>query len=87
MFITATFGFVIIAALSLLAGFMLTCHVWEHRRYVHGGFGTDLSSRFIGRVGIIVPCKDVDLKLDENLRCCGNRDLHNIISNCNVHVL
>ena len=77
MFVTATFGFVIIAALSLLAGFMLTCHVWEHRRYVHGGFGTDLSSRFIGRVGIIVPCKDVDLKLEENLRCLFDQTFDN----------
>ncbi len=77
MFISVTLGFVVIAALSLLAGFMLTCHVWEHRRFVRGGFGIDLSSRFIGKVGVIVPCKDVDLKLKENLRCLFDQTFAN----------
>ena len=77
MFISITLGFVAIAALSLLAGFMLTCHVWEHRRFVRGGFGIDLSSRFIGKVGVIVPCKDVDLKLKENLRCLFDQTFDN----------
>ncbi|MBC18761.1 MAG: hypothetical protein CMJ74_00685 [Planctomycetaceae bacterium] len=77
MFAIAALGFLVLATLSITASFLLTCHAWEHRRFTRGGFAIDRQARFVGRVGVIVPCKDIDLKLKENLRCLFDQTYDN----------
>jgi len=61
--------FITLAVLVTGTSFLLTCHFWEHRRFARGSFRVDREPHFVGRVGLIVPCKGVDIKLKENLAC------------------
>ena len=67
-------SFAIVAALSMAISLMLTCHAWEHLRYVRGSCGIDRTAVSLGRVGLIVPCKGVDFTLKENIRSFFDQD-------------
>ena len=67
-------SFAIVAALSMAISLTLTCHVWEHLRYVRGSCGVDRTAVSLGRVGLIVPCKGLDFTLKENIRSFFDQD-------------
>jgi ceramide glucosyltransferase len=67
-------GFAILAVLSIGVSFVLTGHAWEHFRYARGSFRVDRTPCFLGRIGLIVPCKGADFALKENLSCLFSQD-------------
>ena len=67
-------GFAILAVLSIGVSLVLTSHAWEHLRYARGSFRVDRTPCFLGRIGLIVPCKGADFALKENISCLFNQE-------------
>jgi cellulose synthase/poly-beta-1,6-N-acetylglucosamine synthase-like glycosyltransferase len=64
------------SALAVIVSFLLVLHVWEHRRYTRNKLRQiDLEEcKVRDHIALIVPCKGLDIDLDENLRRLMSQD-------------
>lgn len=64
----------VLAGLGLLHSFLLGLQTWEHRRFARSRLAELDRCRATGRAMIFVPCKGVDVGLEENLRRFFHQD-------------
>ncbi len=57
-----------LALTSLLLGALLTLQSFEHRRFTRSRLHRADGRRFTGRTVVFIPCKGLDLELEQNLR-------------------
>jgi cellulose synthase/poly-beta-1,6-N-acetylglucosamine synthase-like glycosyltransferase len=71
----------ILVSLAALHIFLMGAQIWEHRRFARSRRNNIPSSRPDGHVAVFVPCKGVDIDLEQNLRAlfCQDDDDYELV--------
>jgi cellulose synthase/poly-beta-1,6-N-acetylglucosamine synthase-like glycosyltransferase len=69
------YSYLAVALVALVSSFVLLLQTWEHRRYTRNKLRQSGNEHGLGEhVAVIVPCKGLDLKLEDNLRRLMSQD-------------
>jgi len=67
-------AYLVVGTAALVQSLLLVLQTWEHRRYTRSCLRRAAERRAQGRAVVIVPCKGVDVGLEDNLRALWAQD-------------
>jgi cellulose synthase/poly-beta-1,6-N-acetylglucosamine synthase-like glycosyltransferase len=70
-------AYLVVACLAVVQALLIGLQTWEHRRFARGRLEFLRKRRPGGRVALFVPCKGVDLELEESLHTLLRQDYGN----------